>query len=83
MTLSATMRAVVLTGYDGLDQFEYHGNGPMSASASGAVRLRGGACGLNNTACNMRIVWFFRSLTTELSGMRGRQDFASAEAAYT
>lgn len=55
--LPKTMMAVVLTGHGGLDKLEVHGNWPTPQPESGEVMIRVGACGLNNTDINTRLVF--------------------------
>lgn len=80
MSLSETMRAVLLTGHGGLDKLEYHEDWPTPAPASGEVLVRVGACGLNNTDINTRTAWYSRSVTEGITDTGGKQGFESAAA---
>jgi NADPH:quinone reductase-like Zn-dependent oxidoreductase len=57
------MRAVVLTGHGGLDKLEYREDWPTPAPGPGAVLVRVGACGLNNTDVNTRTGWYSEAVT--------------------
>ena len=49
MSLPPTMKAVVLTGYGGLDKLEYREDYPTPTPGSGEVLIEVHACGMNNT----------------------------------
>ena len=75
MSLSETMRAVVLTGHGGLDKLEYHEDWPTPVPVSGEVLVRVGACGLNNTDINTRTAWYSRSVTEGITDTGDKQAF--------
>jgi NADPH:quinone reductase-like Zn-dependent oxidoreductase len=80
MTLSATVHAVVAS-QGGLDQLEYPEGWPTPRPASGVVRVRVGACGLNNSNCNTRGTRYFSSVTTGITDTSGKQGFESTDPA--
>jgi len=49
------MRAVVLTGFGGPEQLEWHADWPEPTPGAGEVRVRVAACGVNNTDIWTRI----------------------------
>lgn len=65
--LPSTMRAVLLTGYGGLDRLEYREDAPMPLPGPGEVLIRVGACGINNTDLNLRTRWYDRAVQTALT----------------
>ena len=70
------MRAVLLTGYGGLDKLVYRENLPTPRPGFGEVLVKVGACGVNNTDVNLRTRWYDRDVNTSLSeevGLRGTQ----------
>ena len=81
--IPATMRAMVLTGYGGLDKLEYRTDLPTPKPGPGEVLIRVGACGLNNTDINTRTGWYSKSVTEGTTAEGGREGFAeiTAEAA--
>ncbi len=62
------MKAVVLTGHGGLDKLEYHEDWPEPEAGPGEVKIRVGACGLNNTDVNTRSGWYAKSVTEATTG---------------
>jgi hypothetical protein len=46
------MRAVLLTGHGGLDQYAYRQDWPTPQAEAGEVLIKVRACGLNNTDVN-------------------------------
>lgn len=63
----ATMRAVLTTGYGGLDKLVYRDDVPTPRPAAGEVLIAVGACGMNNTDINLRSRWYDRGVDTDLS----------------
>jgi NADPH:quinone reductase-like Zn-dependent oxidoreductase len=69
-----TMRAVLLTGYGGVDKLEYRDDVPVPQPVENEVLVRVGACGINNTDVNLRTRWYDRAGNETLSeevGLRG------------
>jgi len=79
MTVSATMRAMVLTGHGGLDKLVYHEDWPRPEPGSGQVLVKVGACGLNNTDINTRTAWYSKSVTEGITSDGGEGGFTSAD----
>jgi len=69
--LPETMRAVVLTGYGGLDKLEYREDWPTPQPGPGEAVVKVGACGLNNTDINTRTGWYADSVKTEIGSGAG------------
>jgi len=68
------MRAVLLTGYGGVEKLEYREDVPVPQPAANEVLVRVGACGINNTDVNLRTRWYDRAGGDALSeevGLRG------------
>ncbi|KOF14357.1 alcohol dehydrogenase [Ensifer adhaerens] len=68
------MRAVLLTGFGGIDKLEYRDDVPVPHPAAGEVLVRVGACGMNNTDINLRTRWYDRDVNESLSedvGLKG------------
>lgn len=63
MSEASTMRAVMLTGYGGLDKLEYRDDVPIPSPGSDHVLIRVTACGMNNTDINTRTGWYSKSVT--------------------
>lgn len=59
--MTATMKAMVLTGHGGLDKLVYREDFPKPSAAAGEVLIRVLACGLNNTDINTRTGWYSQS----------------------
>lgn len=74
--LPKVMRAVVLTGYGGVEKLEYREDVPMPQPAAGEVLVRVGACGINNTDVNLRTRWYDRAGNEALSEDVGRKGVA-------
>ena len=68
MGLTATMRAVVLTGHGGPERLEFHTDWPRPVAGAGEVLVRVGACGLNNTDVNTRTGWYSKSVVEGTTG---------------
>ena len=68
MGLTATMRAVVLTGHGGPERLEFHTDWPRPVAGVGEVLIRVGACGLNNTDVNTRTGWYSKSVVEGTTG---------------
>ena len=69
-----TMRAVVLTGYGGVEKLELRQDYPVPQIGTGDVLVRVGACGINNTDVNLRTRWYDRAgneALTEDVGLKG------------
>ncbi len=75
------MKAVILTGHGGLDRLEYHEDWPVPEPGPGEVRIRVGACGLNNTDINTRTAWYSGSVTDGITLAGARSGYAAADAA--
>lgn len=68
------MRAVLLTGFGGIDKLEYRDDVSVPRPADGEVLVRVGACGMNNTDINLRTRWYDRDVNESLSeevGLKG------------
>ncbi len=63
MNLPTTMRAVLLTGYGGLDQLVLRDDVPVPVPGPGEVLIAVAACGMNNTDINTRTGWYAKSVT--------------------
>lgn len=74
--LPKVMRAVVLTGYGGVEKLEYRKDIPVPQPAPGEVLVRVGACGINNTDVNLRTRWYDRAGNEALSEDVGRAGVA-------
>lgn len=65
------MRAVILTGYGGLDKLEYREDIPTPVPGVHDVLVRVGACGVNNTDVNLRTGWYDPAVNTSVSEQVG------------
>lgn len=68
------MRAVLLTGFGGIDKLQYRDDVSVPHPAAGEVLVRVGACGMNNTDINLRTRWYDRDVNESLSedvGLKG------------
>ncbi|MGX5831792.1 alcohol dehydrogenase family protein [Mesorhizobium sp. 43Arga] len=77
------MRAVLLTGYGGVEKLEYRGDVPVPRPAEAEVLVRVGACGVNNTDVNLRTRWYDRAVNESVSedvGIRGVGAAAKSDA---
>ncbi|CCM80028.1 MULTISPECIES: alcohol dehydrogenase family protein [Rhizobium] len=71
------MRAVVLTGFGGIDKLQYRDDVAVPKPGRGEVLIRVGACGMNNTDINLRTRWYDREVNESLSedvGLKGAGD---------
>ena len=80
MSVSNTMRTVVLTGHGGLDKLDYRVDWPTPVPGVGEVLVSVGACGLNNTDINTRTAWYSKSVTEGITDSGGKAGFESADA---
>ncbi|MGO4317915.1 alcohol dehydrogenase family protein [Agrobacterium sp. MCAB5] len=74
VTVPEKMRAVLLTGYGGIDKLEYRDDVAVPLPEVSEVLIRVGACGVNNTDINLRTRWYDRAVNESLSedvGLRG------------
>ncbi|MGO4567975.1 alcohol dehydrogenase family protein [Rhizobium sp. 2YAF20] len=68
------MRAVLLTGFGGIDKLEYRDDVSVPQPSDSEVLVRVGACGMNNTDINLRTRWYDRDVNEGLSeevGIKG------------
>ncbi|MBX5212126.1 alcohol dehydrogenase family protein [Rhizobium sp. NZLR11] len=71
------MRAVLLTGFGGIDKLCYRDDVSVPTPRDGEVLVRVGACGMNNTDINLRTRWYDRDVNESLSedvGLKGAGD---------
>ena len=66
-SVPATMRAVELTGYGGLDKLIYRTDVPTPKPSPEEVLVKVGACGVNNTDINLRTRWYHRAGNASLT----------------
>ena len=78
--MSATMRAMVLTGHGDLERLVWREDWPRPVPGAGEVLIRVGACGLNNTDINTRTGWYAGEVTDGLSETAGAAGFAVVDA---
>ncbi|MBF2759188.1 MAG: zinc-binding dehydrogenase [Ectothiorhodospiraceae bacterium AqS1] len=77
------MRAVVLTGHGGPDRLEIREDWPKPKPSFGELRVKVGACGLNNTDINTRSGWYSKSVTeATASELLGPADAKDADGAW-
>ena len=62
------MRAMVLTGHGGLDNYAWHEDWPMPQPGPMGALIKVGACGLNNTDVNTRTGWYSKGVTDATTG---------------
>uniref|UniRef100_UPI003F493F2D alcohol dehydrogenase family protein n=1 Tax=Ensifer adhaerens TaxID=106592 RepID=UPI003F493F2D len=77
------MRAVLLTGFGGIDKLQYRDDVIVPQPGIGEVLVRVGACGMNNTDINLRTRWYDRDVNESLSedvGLKGAGDPKKADA---
>jgi len=79
-TIPATMHAVHLTGYGGLDKLEYQNDVPVPKPKADEVLIRIGACGMNNTDINTRTGWYSKSVSEGTTAEGGTSGFAAITA---
>ncbi|RFB87078.1 alcohol dehydrogenase [Rhizobium leguminosarum bv. trifolii] len=80
--LPKIMRAVLLTGFGGIDKLEYREDVPVPTPRDGEVLIKVGACGMNNTDINTRTRWYGRDVNTSLSedfGLTGAENVNGAD----
>jgi NADPH:quinone reductase-like Zn-dependent oxidoreductase len=78
VTLPATMRAMVLTGFGGFEKLEYRIDQPVPQPAQGEVLIKVGAAGVNNTDINTRIGWYSKTVEGSTSE-GGAEGFSEAQ----
>jgi NADPH:quinone reductase-like Zn-dependent oxidoreductase len=73
--IPGTMMAVLLNGHGGFDQLEFRDDVPVPQPEDGAVLVRIGAAGVNNTDINTRTAWYggFDGASPEDSGWTGEK----------
>ncbi len=71
--ISATMRAVLLTGHGGFDKLDCRDDVPVPRPGAGEVLIRVAAAGINNTDINTRIGWYSKNVdgATDAGGSAG------------
>ncbi|TCM65747.1 alcohol dehydrogenase family protein [Rhizobium sp. BK068] len=82
-SIPETMRAVLLTGFGGIDKLVYREDVKVPQPGPGEVLIRVGACGVNNTDVNLRTRWYDRDVNESLSenvGLQGAGDPKKADA---
>ena len=79
-TIPATMHAVYLTGYGGLEKLEYRNDVPVPKPKADEVLIRVGACGMNNTDINTRTGWYSKSVSEGTTTAGGTSGFAAITA---
>jgi NADPH:quinone reductase-like Zn-dependent oxidoreductase len=82
LDLPKTMRAVLLTGFGGIDKLEYREDVPVPKPGHAEILIKVGACGLNNTDINARTRWYGRDVNTSLSeefGLTGAENVKGVE----
>ncbi len=75
------MKAVLLKGHGGFDQLEFREDVAVPQPGAGAVLVRIGAAGVNNTDINTRTAWYSRAVSdgTTAAGAAAGIDGANAE----
>ncbi len=66
--LPDTMKAMVLLGHGGLDQYEWNDAWPTPRPGPDDVVIKVGACGLNNTDVNTRSGWYSKAVDDATTG---------------
>ena len=71
--IPATMTAVLMTGNGGFDKLDIRSDVAVPVPGPGAVLIRVGAAGVNNTDINTRTAWYSKSVVaaTEAGGSDG------------
>ena len=75
--IPATMRAMVTTGHGGFDKLVLHDDWPVPRPGPGAVLIRVGACGCNNTDINTRTAWYSETVKSGITTDGGAGGFAA------
>jgi len=78
--IPATMAAVQLTGYGGLDRLVYRTDVPTPRPEPGEVLIRVTAAGMNNTDINARTGWYNADVKTGTTADGGTAGFGVTEA---
>ncbi|MEX0351216.1 MAG: alcohol dehydrogenase family protein [Paracoccaceae bacterium] len=68
MSISPTMKAMVLTGHGDMDKYEWHEDWPTPRAGRMEVVIKVGACGLNNTDVNTRTGWYSKAVDEATTG---------------
>jgi NADPH:quinone reductase-like Zn-dependent oxidoreductase len=63
-----TMKAMVLHGHGGLDQYKWHDTWPTPTPRARQVLIKVAACGLNNTDVNTRSGWYSKAVSEATTG---------------
>ena len=66
--LPDTMKAMVLLGHGGLEQYEWNDAWPTPKPGPDDVVIKVGACGLNNTDVNTRSGWYSKAVDDATTG---------------
>ena len=87
MTISANMRAVLLTGHGGYDRLDVRDDVPVPIPGPNDVLIRVAAAGVNNTDINTRIGWYSKAVAEATdagaaSGIDGAGDDGWSGAAF-
>ncbi|GMG83938.1 alcohol dehydrogenase family protein [Paralimibaculum aggregatum] len=77
------MRAVLLTGHGGPETLEYREDVPVPRPGPGAVLIRVGAAGINNTDINTRIGWYSKAVSGDTESAAGSLAAEDADASWT
>ena len=60
--IPTTMKAMLLKGHGGLDQYEWRDDWPVPEPGPSEILIKVGACGLNNTDVNTRTGWYSKAV---------------------
>lgn len=74
------MNAVLLKGHGGFDQLEFREDVPVPRPEEGAVLVKIGAAGVNNTDINTRTAWYSRAVSEGTTAAAAQEGFDSARA---
>jgi NADPH:quinone reductase-like Zn-dependent oxidoreductase len=66
--IPTTMKAMVLHGHGGLDQYKWHDDWPTPTPTAHQVLIKVAACGLNNTDVNTRSGWYSKAVSEATTG---------------